>query len=211
MYEGTYSDVGHGYRFQDVICYKDEFYAISPCGMTFEFDSSSINLKRRINSPRTPPEVDYRYKSKHNLVESSGDLLLVCGYSTIFEVDNCLKTGVQFYVYKLNVVERKWGKKNWVEKNWVLMEASDLNDRILFVGEDCRFSATSRDFPGLAGNCIYFPRPDHENTNVVGLGVLNLNDASHRVLLDSSPESADIFKPITQLRFEANCLAGLKL
>ncbi|XP_062023346.1 F-box protein At2g26160-like [Rosa rugosa] len=194
---------------EDVICYDNEFYAVSRCGKTVEFDFSTRSVKHIIKSPPYPPvrtKGCRGFKENNNLVESSGELLLVRGLSTRFEVNNCLKTEVQFNVYKLKVVDRKWGKKKWLEKSWIMMEASDLNDRILFVGEDCRFSASTREFPGLAGNSIYFPYPDNENTNVIGLGVLNLNDGSHHLLPDSSPESADIFKPITQAK-----LAGLEL
>lgn len=69
-------------------------------------------------------------------------------------------------------------------EQWVEMES--LDDRILFVGIDSRFSVSAKDFPGCKGNCIYFYDPRltqfcrYYSTSGVfsDIGVFNFGDGS---------------------------------
>ncbi|KAL6224381.1 hypothetical protein ACLB2K_003236 [Fragaria x ananassa] len=90
-------------------------------------------------------------KKKKYLVESLRELLLVERHGSTFVAkghseEDMLTKEVKFKVYKLD--------GNW--KQWIEMEGSDLDDRMLVVGEDCCFSVSSRDFPGCQGNCVLF-------------------------------------------------------
>ncbi|XP_059646086.1 F-box protein SKIP23-like [Cornus florida] len=77
------------------------------------------------------------------LVESLGDLLLICRYETRSITDFCPQT-VSFQVYKFD-----FGVKEW-------MELDDLGDRALFVGDHFSVSLSASDFPNCKSNSIYF-------------------------------------------------------
>ncbi|KAL6220763.1 hypothetical protein ACLB2K_008519 [Fragaria x ananassa] len=190
-------------RFDDVIFYQGKFYAVSNYGRTVVRHSSSKDLTE-IASPIFSSSCDKKqkkktkkkkqnkkYKTRKFLVESFGELLCVhrAGCAYVGEggsVDKMLQTGVKFKVYRLD--------QNSGE--WIVLQASDLKRRILFVGEDFSFSVSARDFPGCPGSYIYFcyeyEKYPHEICS--GIGVFNLDDGTG-LRLEHYPPSANILMP----------------
>jgi hypothetical protein len=72
------------------------------------------------------------------LVESECDLLLVDCYQD--------RRTIRFDVFKLDEKEKKWVK------------LTTLGDRVLFVDQECSFSASASDLHVAKGNCIIFTR-----------------------------------------------------
>ncbi|KAL3597535.1 hypothetical protein D5086_009172 [Populus alba] len=95
---------------------------------------------------------------KKYLVESKGDLLLVdmylsidsdeglsIGYDVVQDLVQCMsERTVWFKVFKLNEEGKCW------------TEVKDLEDRVLFLGDDLTFSASASELSGCKGNCIFF-------------------------------------------------------
>ncbi|PIA27539.1 hypothetical protein AQUCO_07600005v1 [Aquilegia coerulea] len=128
--------------FEDVIYYKDQFYAINYFGEVFTCDANPSNLvvSKIIERPSINPYADKRY-----LVESDGGLLQILrtlknevGSST----SNFFPGG--FKVYRLDSVELKW------------IETNNLSGRMLFLGRNSSMSLLASDFPGCIPNSIYF-------------------------------------------------------
>lgn len=138
------SSVNYG----DVICHDGKFYAVSLDGRTIVVDSSLT--AKMIATPISAPVIWRNIPigiRKRYLVESFGELLLVIYLASTTECRHLSEVGVAFEIFKLNADEKQW------------VEMTTLDDRILFVGEDSRFSVLARDFPGCKGNCIYFYDP----------------------------------------------------
>ncbi|KAL6224428.1 hypothetical protein ACLB2K_003283 [Fragaria x ananassa] len=135
-------------NYGDVICHDGKFYAVSLDGRTIVVDSSLT--AKMIATPISAPVIWRNIPigiRKRYLVESFGELLLVIYLASRTEYRHLSEVGVAFEIFKLNADEKQW------------VEMTTLDDRILFVGEDSRFSVLARDFPGCKGNCIYFYDP----------------------------------------------------
>ena len=72
---------------------------------------------------------------------------------------------VKFDVFRLDEEGKKW------------VELTDLGERVLFLGDDCAFSASAKDLNLGRGNCVAF-RDDGLGFNRVlnGMGVFRLDD-----------------------------------
>ncbi|OWM80457.1 hypothetical protein CDL15_Pgr019737 [Punica granatum] len=134
--------------YDDVILFKDKFFAVDGTGRTV-----NVGLDLKLTEVAGPTFGG----DKKFLVESLGELLLADMYLTVYadyegpvdvEPDefNSIVTErtVKFKVYKLDLKEKKW------------VEVRELGDRVLFLGEDCTFSASSSDLKACKGNCIFF-------------------------------------------------------
>ncbi|PQP92968.1 F-box protein SKIP23 [Prunus yedoensis var. nudiflora] len=141
---------------------------------------------------------------KKFLVESSGELLVVDMYlsmaaETDLDVDDeiiqlqfngCLtERTVRFKVFRLD----REGKR--------LVEMKSLGDRVLFLGDDCTFSASASELSGCKGNCIFFTDnffyTSGEDEGVFkgrDIGVFDLDDGSIAPLSDY-PEYSKLFWP----------------
>ncbi|MCI03988.1 F-box family protein, partial [Trifolium medium] len=99
---------------------------------------------------------------KKFLVESDGELLLVDKYlsNCILNADGVNEIGmervVRFDVFRLDEKEKKW------------VEVRNLGDRVLFLGEDCVFSAASCNGNG---NCVIFMDDVYRNCHSTELGI----------------------------------------
>ncbi|KAA8526986.1 hypothetical protein F0562_008785 [Nyssa sinensis] len=122
------------------------------------------------------------------IVESTGDLLIVFRYCVeavdmdgniiddMFEYEDSSEPvygTVRFDVYKLHRQQNKWSY------------IKSIGDRALFLGINHSLSLSSKDFPELRGNSIYFTDDDldelrTEETSIGGLdlGIFNLEDNS---------------------------------
>ncbi|KAK3015184.1 hypothetical protein RJ639_005330 [Escallonia herrerae] len=94
------------------------------------------------------------------LVESCRELFMVDMYLSVgpeddlgynenfefYEEFDCYMSErtVKFKVFKFDKSGQKW------------VEVESLGDRMLFLGDNCTFSASSSDFPACRGNCIFF-------------------------------------------------------
>ncbi|XP_048421220.1 F-box protein SKIP23 [Pyrus x bretschneideri] len=184
--------------YDDVIMFKGQFYAVDGTGRTV-----TVGLNSNLSLVANPVFGG----DKKFLVESSGELLVVDMYLSItapkdlddLDVDDevlqmqfsgCLtERTVRFEVFKLD----REGKK--------LVEMKSLGDRVLFLGDDCTFSASASQLSGCKGNCILFT----DNFFYMGseeecvfkardIGVFDLDDGGIAPLSDY-PEYSKLFWP----------------
>ncbi|KAI3728974.1 hypothetical protein L6452_17619 [Arctium lappa] len=162
--------------YDDVIFYKGEFYAVDSTGRTVivVLDSDTTSLKVVASSVFGG--------DKKFLVESLGELFMVDKYLSVgpendFDYDDenyefyedfdCFMSErtVKLEVYRLDREEEKWD------------EVKSLGDRMLFLGDNCGFSASALDFPGCKGNCVFFTGQSREDDGLMksrGVGVFDL-------------------------------------
>ena len=131
--------------YDDVILFRGDFYAVDSTGRAVIVDpSANVGM---VSGPVFGGD-------KKFLVESMGEILMVDMYlntaSSAEEEDGfeqfdefMVERTVRFKVYSLNRRENKWAEMN------------SLGDRVLFVGDDCTFSASDLDL-GRCKNCIFF-------------------------------------------------------
>jgi hypothetical protein len=149
----TLVDDDENSHYDDIIVYKGHFYVINRLGIVSWIECSSLKLIQFF------PPLCGLGTQKH-LVESCGEFYVVDRYLNrerrgsrhLRENMNhnlrrylvCPRT-VDFKVYKL---DQECG-------NWVMVQS--LGDRVFFLGNDCSFSVSAREFGGgCKGNCIYF-------------------------------------------------------
>lgn len=182
--------------YDDVILFKGRFYAVDGTGRTVVVGLNS--------NPSLAANPVYGGDKKY-LVESNGELLVVDMYlSTDHEevdwdgdeevsqvqLDGCLyERTVKFKVYKLDELGQR------------LVQMKSLGDRVLFLGDDCTFSASASELSGCKGNCIYFTdnffyTSGEEEGTFKGrdIGVFDLDNGSIAPLSDY-PESSKLFWP----------------
>ncbi|KAK1588533.1 hypothetical protein Q3G72_024397 [Acer saccharum] len=131
--------------YDDVMLYKGNFYAVDNSGRTVLIDYSSFHVSLVAN-PVFGGDKKY-------LVECKGDLLLVDMYlsidsgsvdSSVFDAYFMTEKTVKFEAFKLDE-----GSKEWVN-------VDNLNENLLFLGEDCCFSASIDDLHVSKGNNVLF-------------------------------------------------------
>ncbi|XP_059653904.1 F-box protein SKIP23-like [Cornus florida] len=163
--------------YDDVILFEGQFYAVDNMGMTVVFYIDSSPCVSLAANP-------FFGGDKKLLVESCGDLLLVdmylslgpedyFGYSGVFEGCYLIeRTAVRFEVFKLDREEQMW------------VELKSLGDQMVFLEDNCTFSASASDFPGCVRNCIFFTdnfffsgRAENVMKNC-GISVFNLESGS---------------------------------
>ncbi|XP_062086774.1 F-box protein SKIP23 [Humulus lupulus] len=134
--------------YDDAILYKGNFYAVDSTGRTV-LVGSSLNVVLVANPVYGG--------DKKFLVESRGELLMVDMYLSlspagedlvnddVFEqFDSCL--GERTVSFRVHQLDRK-------EKMWKVVKS--LGDQVLFLGDDCTFSASASELSGCK-NCIIF-------------------------------------------------------
>ena len=136
--------------YDDVVLFRGEFYAVDNTGRTVLVGLSS-NLSLVAGS------VFGGYKKF--LVESVGQLLLVnvCLSAVSDDVDGGAKDVDEAFLDRISggrMVRFKVFELDWEGKKWV--EVKSLGDRVLFLGDNCTFSAPASVLSGCKGNCIFF-------------------------------------------------------
>ncbi|KAF9676203.1 hypothetical protein SADUNF_Sadunf09G0114100 [Salix dunnii] len=186
--------------FDDVFVYKGRFYAVDDTGRTVVVAlDTDLGL---VGNPIFGGDKKY-------LVESKGDLLLVDMYLTM-DSDEGLSIGddvvehlVQIKVFKLNEEGKSW------------IEVKNLEDQVLFIGDDSTFSASASDLSGCKGNCLFFEdnffysREEGDDGSLIGrdTGVFELENGCIGPLR-SFPHYSKLFWPppdwvaSTSLEFE---------
>lgn len=185
----------------DIIVYKGNFYTVDRSGRAFVLDP---NMNLIEIAP--PPTNENGKKKKKHLVESIGDLLLVDKYFELHERNVYYYKDGKERVKSSNremVSEMRVYRLNEDEHRWV--EVRSLEDQILFVGDDCSYSVSAREFPGCRGNRVVYE--DHAVASqieeedelfdglwVYQIGVFNLGNGRVRSLA-TCPQLARIFWP----------------
>ncbi|KAK4429453.1 F-box protein SKIP23 [Sesamum alatum] len=155
---------------EDVIYFGDAFYAVDKFGSIAICDVNYgdmpivkyINVGQQIDG-------DMQY-----LVDAMGDLLLVSRYLD-FEID------IEHYLEVCKTVKFCVYRFDWNAQKWESM--ANLDDKVLFLGENSSLALLASDYPGCKGNRIYFTE-DYSGTNydsIAGdhdIGVYNLEDGS---------------------------------
>ncbi|CAL5402324.1 hypothetical protein CsSME_00025696 [Camellia sinensis var. sinensis] len=190
--------------YDDVIVFDGKFYAVDNTGRTV-----AVNVNSSSSSDSTPI-VDLIAHSvfggdKKILVKSGAELLLVDTYLSVGpEDDLAFDEGFEFYeefdcytnertvrfkVFRLDRSEQKW------------VELENLGDRMLFLGDNCTFSASASEFSGCKGNCIFFTdnyfylgREEDDVPKGRGVGVFDL-ETGNIVSLANCPGYSKLFWP----------------
>ncbi|KAL7611072.1 F-box protein SKIP23 [Lactuca sativa] len=181
--------------YDDVIFYKGEFYAVDITGRTVVLVmDSETTLKVIANSVFGG--------DKKFLLESMGELFMVDKFLSVgpdndFDYDDenefyedfdCFMSErtVKLEVYKLDHEEQRW------------IEVKSLGDRMLFIGDNCGFSASASDFPGCKGNCVFFTGLSREDDGLMknrGVGVFDLESGSIGPIANNSANSQLFWPP----------------
>ncbi|XP_043708049.1 F-box protein SKIP23-like [Telopea speciosissima] len=183
--------------YDDVICFKGNFYAVDSIGRTVIVEHSETVTLTAVHAFGG----DKKY-----LVESEGDLLLVDLYLSMGHGDDprfeninidddfyerfdsyIVEKTVRFKVFKLYEDRQKW------------VELQSLGDRLLFLGDNCSFSASACDFPGCKRSHIYFTDAfncsnGEDDYGFKDIGVFNLEDDCIGPLA-SYPDYSKLFWP----------------
>ncbi|KAK6135797.1 hypothetical protein DH2020_030492 [Rehmannia glutinosa] len=148
-------DNGWRNKFVDVVYVKGQFYGIDLWGGTWVFDSMFERTKITYNI--------YQGASKRHLLElyNNGELYLVeevtdkdkivCRCDDIEIGCQCNFSRTRF---KNTAVEIKISRIDKRKEEWV--EAKTVKDRIIFVGDDCSFSVSAKEFEGCNGTRVFY-------------------------------------------------------
>jgi hypothetical protein len=175
----TYVEQPHKkhYVIADATHFKDQlFYTVSSCGNTlFAYDLANLSspksyilkpvLDERMRSYFLEPSFELKpsleeYNAIYHLVESLGDLLLICRlirrdvfhqwYDNDDEEDiDVFSDDDEFPIEKFEVYRLDFFRNTWEH-------AKCIGDQVLFLDNDQTLSLSAIDFPSLKANCIYF-------------------------------------------------------
>jgi hypothetical protein len=178
--------------YDDVIIYNGDFYAVDTTGRT---------VVVRIDTPPTIEVVAHSVfgGDKKILVESFGELFLVDKYLSIGieddlgyeEVVECSEEydsitserTIRFEVFKLDKDLQTW------------VEVKNLGNNMIFIGDNCSFSASGSDFNGCKGNCIFFTDPlEDSGMKSRGIGVFDM-ESGNMAPLSNYPCYSELFWP----------------
>ncbi|XP_031287366.1 F-box protein SKIP23-like [Pistacia vera] len=120
----------------DIIYHNNKFYVLVSTGLIISVDSTSLNNTIEVAGP---PELQNSFQ----------DLFLIDKYRTYQNNHGYEVERVDFNVFKLDEEKHEWVRMK-----------KGLEDRVLFVGENCSFSVPAEEFSGCKGNCIYFSDDD---------------------------------------------------
>ncbi|KAL1811097.1 hypothetical protein DCAR_0623214 [Daucus carota subsp. sativus] len=176
--------------YDDVVFYKGSFYAVDSTGRTVMVDVGSSPV-----SVRFVADSVFGGDTKM-LVDGCGELFMVDkflsvgpeddeGFDGDEEFDYMSERTVRFEVFKLDKSGEKW------------IKVENLEDRIIFLGDNCAFSALASNFVGCKGNCILFTNSSKVEDGVLksrGISVFDLESGSIGPLADY-PGLSELFWP----------------
>ncbi|XP_076906656.1 F-box protein SKIP23-like [Bidens hawaiensis] len=183
--------------YDDVVYFGGQFYAVDSTGRTVAVDVNNASVEVVAGSVFGG--------DKKFLVESDGELFMVDKYLSVgpdnemdyddenyefYEDFDCFMSErtVKLVVYKLEKEGEEW---RWVE-------VKSLGDRMLFLGDNCGFSASALEFPGCKGNCVFFTGQNREDDGLVksrGVGVFDLESGSIGAVANDSGYSQLFWPP----------------
>ena len=167
----TFLDGVHCYY--DMLFHRGQLYAMTADGTIMVCDIHNPFPKMiKLVSPPPGPSLTW----KINLVESSVGLLIVQRrVKSLGEIDASTETFMYktlwFKIYKLDTSSREW------------YQVKDIGEDMLFLGWNSSLSISCHNFPGYAGNCIYFTDDCllYHREGIIGgfdIGVFSLTDGS---------------------------------
>ncbi|XP_021762822.1 F-box protein SKIP23-like [Chenopodium quinoa] len=128
-------------HFDDIVLFKGMVCAVDRSGRVYAINEKARVVKTIVNiAIRRGDGVTYDYYMRKRLVESCGDLYLVVWAGV------CAQGNAWFKVFKLNEALCRW------------FEVKHLGDRALFVGFDCCFFVSAREFRGCQPNRVVSQR-----------------------------------------------------
>ncbi|KAF4350564.1 hypothetical protein F8388_007143 [Cannabis sativa] len=134
--------------YDDVILYKGNFYAVDSTGRTV-LVGCSLNVVLVANPVFGG--------DKKFLVESRGELLMVDMYLSLSPPEEDLVSDEDFEQFDAYLGEKtvsfRVHQLDKKEKMWKVVKS--LGDQVLFLGDDCTFSASASELSGC-NNCIIF-------------------------------------------------------
>lgn len=182
------------FHFNDIAYHNGRFYAVDNEGMTIAIDSSFLKVSK-VTSPMR--SFDGNQHGGQRLVESLGKLLMVVMFleNEIGEYDHVYS--IRFVVYTLNEEKSKWDL------------GGDLKERALFLGDDCSFSVSARDFAGCKRNSVYFVYDMFEDDDGNGyqgkaFGLFDFEDETSQALPTVTCYSKIFWPPPTWLKRRAS-------
>lgn len=156
--EGWHKYILEGMPFEDaVFCNSSLFLLCNDCNI-YQLDAMSIITNVRGNDcASSVSEIKAQFHEVRNLeinsphvlkylVESSGEVLLVCRYFS--EKPDAILETVNFEIYSLDISQMYWER------------VDNLDNQILFLGKCCSRSLSSTEFGIGFSNCIYFSNDD---------------------------------------------------
>ncbi|KAF6157646.1 hypothetical protein GIB67_037219 [Kingdonia uniflora] len=155
--DNAWTPVGKQICLQDIVYFKDVFYAVNEDGEVFACDIRHPQPKLRKVSPPSPQDRNY----KVYLVELAGKLLQLkriayeYGNTITFKVFELADPPIRHVKYPIGKVKYKVKlMKPTEDMYWV--EVNTLSGQAIFLGDNSSFSISSSDFPECKPNCIYF-------------------------------------------------------
>ncbi|KAF5187413.1 F-box protein skip23 [Thalictrum thalictroides] len=155
--------------FHDVVCFHGKFYAVDEDGNVYICNLGASPDVVKVADP--PKGFPHKKPLEKYLVASLNELLLVYRYRIL--IGTILESTNDFTVYRLDLGELKWS------------EVNELGDQVLFLGRNCSFSLSARNYPSCRANSIYFTfnqRYETDYTNRQGYcrghdaGIFNLHN-----------------------------------
>lgn len=182
--------------YDDVIVFDGRFFGVDNNGRTVVVDFADLKLEL-VASPVYGGD-------KKFLIESCGEMLMVDMYLSMEEVDGDPGFGEEVFEHHAvfmneRTVKFKVFKFVEREKSWV--EVKDLGGKMLFLGDDCNFTASASDLlPSCGGgSCVFFNgnvfnEDDVEAMQDRDLGVFDFRSGKIE-LVHKRPEYAKLFWP----------------
>lgn len=168
--------------YDDVILWRGKFYAVDNTGRIVVVNTVDLNVSVSANS--------IFGGDKKLLVDSDGELLVVDMYLSVEPADDLgFNEGLEFYeefdsFMSERTVKFKVFRLDEEGEKWI--EITNLGDKMLFLGDNCAFSASAAEVFGdekCRGNCIFFTdqycnREDEVGLKARGVGLFDLESGS---------------------------------
>jgi hypothetical protein len=132
--------------YDDVFLFDGRFFAVDNNGRTVVVDFTSSKLTLAANPVFGG--------DKKFLIESCGEMLLVDMYLSVEEVDGdpgSAEENFEHHVIYMNERTVKFKVFKFVEREKLWAEVTELGDKMLFLGDDCTFSASASEILPLCG------------------------------------------------------------
>ncbi|ESQ50811.1 hypothetical protein EUTSA_v10022716mg [Eutrema salsugineum] len=181
--------------YDDVILFDGRFFAVDNNGRTVVVDFSSLKLTLAANPVYGG--------DKKFLIESGGEMLLVDMYLSMEEVDGdpgFAEAIFENHAFYMNERTVKFKVFKFVEREMSWVEVKDMGDKMLFLGDDCTFTASASDvIPLCKGSSVFFNGNVFNEDNLGGLQDRDLGVFDFRTgkidLVHKLPEYAKLFWP----------------
>ncbi|KAF6163623.1 hypothetical protein GIB67_036083 [Kingdonia uniflora] len=150
------------HSYNDILCQNGNFYIVYCNGNVQVFNSANSTYWGIPQPQINTVGLDVKYY----LVESLGDVLLVC---------------VRLFEFEVFEVFRLYASEGLMKGKWI--EVKSLGDQAIFLGSRYSLSFSFHEFTECKANSIYFHRP---KLSMHRIGVYSLETGSIRFIDDSS-------------------------